>query len=81
MREPVIVIGRQPDLTSPLEMVAWSKITKVFETTYNSNRAELIAACEWHSHAVSAEHFVDYCLENDWLREVTLAAQAPARGK
>jgi hypothetical protein len=76
--ERVIVIGKQPNLTEPLEMVAWGKISKVFETTYNSNRAELIAACEWHCHTTTAEGFVDYCLENDWLREVTLEPRGQA---
>ncbi len=75
MGKQLIVMGKRPDLTAPLEMVAWGKIDEFFKATNYANRAELIAACEWHSHATTAEVFVDYCLENDWLREVTLETQ------
>jgi hypothetical protein len=79
MSERVIVIAGQPDLTAPLEMVAWRKINEVYKTAYYASRAELIAACEWHSHATSAEGFVDHCLENGWLREMTLEPNGLAR--
>jgi hypothetical protein len=72
MGEQLIVIGKRPDIAEPLEMVAWGKINEFFKASYYANRAELIAVCEWHSHAMTAESFVDYCLKNDWLREVTL---------
>ena len=79
MGETLIVMGKRPDLTEPLQMVAWGKINKFFGTSYYANRAELVAACEWHSHATTAEGFVDLCLENDWLREVKLETRGIVR--
>ena len=75
MGKQLIVMGKRPDLTAPLEMVAWGKIDEFFTATYYANRAEILAVCAWPSPATTAEVFVDYCLENDWLREVTLETQ------
>jgi hypothetical protein len=79
MGEQLIVIGRRPNLTAPLEKLSWDAINKVFQSAYYANREELVTACKRHCHAITAEGFVDYCLENDWLREVTLETQKVVR--
>jgi hypothetical protein len=70
--EQLIVIVKQPDLTAPLEKMSWSAISQVFQKSYYAQREELVSACKEHSHTITAEGFVDYCLNNGWLREVTL---------
>jgi hypothetical protein len=79
MGEQLIVIGKRPNLTAPLEKLSWEAINKAFQASYYANREELVAACERHCHSISAEGFVDYCLENDWLREVTLETETIVR--
>ena len=79
MGEQLIVIGRRPNLTAPLEKLSWDAINKVFQSAYYANREELVTACKRHCHAITAEGFVDYCLANDWLREVTLETQKVVR--
>jgi hypothetical protein len=80
MGERLMIIGKQPDLTAPLEMVSWEAISRVFQTAYYASRDELVTACKKHSHTLTAEGFVDYCLEHGWLREVTIDVEGKTRG-
>lgn len=79
MGEQLIVIGKRPNLTAPPEKLSWEAVNKVFQSSYYANREELVAACERHCHSISAEGFVDDCLEHDWLREVTLETETIVR--
>jgi hypothetical protein len=79
MGEHLFVIGKRPSLTAPLEKSSWDAISAVFRSSYYANREELVAACKRHCHSITAEGFVDYCLENDWLREVTPETQKTVR--
>jgi hypothetical protein len=75
MGKQLMAIGKQPDLTEPREKLLWRAISKVFQSSRYANPEELVVACKQHSHTIPAESFVDYCLNNGWLREVTLETE------